>query len=74
MQLLIVLPDALYTELQEVSAEVKDLTYSPACWAAEAVEAALASRRLPRVRIPITPLDVFQRKAIECGSEDTELT
>ena len=48
----IVLEDALYTELQQASAEIHEMGYTPEIWACEAVSATLASRRLPRVFVP----------------------
>ena len=48
----IVLEDALYTELQQASAEVHEMGYTPEVWAGEAVSSTLASRRLPKVYVP----------------------
>ena len=48
-QVTIKLSDALYRELQSVSEDVREQCLSPERWAAEALEAALATRRLPRV-------------------------
>ena len=44
------LSDELYRELESVSEDVLEQGYTPQMWAKEALEAALASRRLPRVR------------------------
>jgi len=44
------LSDELFAELQSVSEDVLEMCYSPEKWATEAVESALATRRLPRVR------------------------
>jgi hypothetical protein len=49
-QVIVTLSDALYAELESVSEDVLELCYSPERWATEALEAALATRRLPRVR------------------------
>jgi hypothetical protein len=43
------LPDALYTELEAASASVREHGFTPESWAQEAVESALATRRLPKV-------------------------
>ena len=45
------LSDELYMELQRVSEDVLEHGYTPQMWAKEAVESALATRRLPRVRL-----------------------
>jgi hypothetical protein len=50
-QVVINLNDELFAELKSVSSDVLELCYSPEKWATEAVESALATRRLPRVRI-----------------------
>jgi hypothetical protein len=47
-RLTIVLPDALYEELESVAAG-HEMTFGPETWAQEAVESALATRRLPNV-------------------------
>ena len=44
------LSDELFAELQSVSEDVLEMCYSPEKWATEAVESALATRRLPRAR------------------------
>jgi metal-responsive CopG/Arc/MetJ family transcriptional regulator len=45
-RIVINLPDSLYAELAEMSAQTRDVTCSPARFAQEIVEADLASRRL----------------------------
>jgi len=45
------LSDELYRELQRVSEDVLEMCYSPERWAQEALEAALATRRLPRLKL-----------------------
>lgn len=50
-QVIIKLSDEMYAELQSVSEDVLEMCYSAERWATEAVESALASRRLPRVRV-----------------------
>lgn len=47
MQITITLNDELYRELQRVSADVREMGYSPERWASELVESELATRRLP---------------------------
>jgi hypothetical protein len=47
------LPDGLYTELLSASAEVKEIGFQPKHWAQEAVQSALAARRLPRMAAAI---------------------
>ena len=61
----ICLPDALYAELAEVSANTRDLTYSPERFAQEIVEADLASRRLPRIQLAIAT-EALERKPVHC--------
>jgi hypothetical protein len=46
----ITLSDELYAELASVSEDVLEQCYSPEKWAREALESAIATRRLPRVR------------------------
>ena len=60
----ITLNDTMYAELETVAAGTPDLTFSPATWAQEAVEAALASRRLPAIS-RLTADEVFGRKPEE---------
>jgi hypothetical protein len=50
-QITIKLSDDLYAELLSASSDVLEMCYSPERWATEAVESALASRRLPRVKL-----------------------
>lgn len=45
------LPDALFRELETASAQVREHGFGPAEWAAEIIEAEMASRRLPGVRL-----------------------
>ncbi len=61
------LSDALYSELAEVSAGVREHGYSADMWAAEAVESALAARRLPKV--PPGKHGPHTRKEIEIEAE-----
>lgn len=49
-QVTIKLSDEMYTELPSVSQDVLEMCYSPEKWATEAVESALATRRLPRAK------------------------
>lgn len=65
----ITLPDSLYAELEVASAGVRDLTFSPAIWAAEAVESALATRRLPQVRLRLRAEDALGRKAVSVAED-----
>jgi hypothetical protein len=46
------LNEELYAELEEASAPHREMTFGPAEWAQEAVESALATRRLPRFTKP----------------------
>ena len=62
-QIVICLPDPLYAELAEVSANTRDLTYSPERFAQEIVEADLASRRLPRIRLSMMT-EALERKPV----------
>ncbi len=48
-QITLTLPDALFTELEAASAGVREHGFTPETWAQEAVESALATRRLPKV-------------------------
>jgi hypothetical protein len=50
-QITLTLPDALYTELEAASASVREHGFTPETWAQEAVESALATRRLPGVQL-----------------------
>jgi hypothetical protein len=59
-QITIVLCDELYSELEAVAAG-HEMTFTPATWAQELIES-LATRRLPKVRIPITA-EGLERKA-----------
>jgi hypothetical protein len=43
------LSNTLYSELLDASARVNEHGFGPASWAQEAIEAALASRRLPKI-------------------------
>jgi hypothetical protein len=49
-QVTIKLSDEMYAELQRVCDDVRETCYSPEKWATEALESALATRRLPRVK------------------------
>ena len=57
----VTLSDEQYKELQSLAAGVREMTFKPEHWAAEAIEAALASRRLRRVRIAITEVEALGR-------------
>lgn len=57
------LSDELYRELQRVSEDVLEMCYSPERWATEAVESALATRRLPRAKREI--FNVFSHSSME---------
>jgi hypothetical protein len=50
-QITIHLQEELYNELEAASAVVRELGFGPEAWAQEAIESALASRRLPRVPV-----------------------
>jgi len=50
-QITITLADPLYAELETVSANVREHGFGPESWATEAVESALATRRLPAVTL-----------------------
>lgn len=54
----------LYRELEAAAAESREMTYHAEQWAADCVASALASRRLSKVRIPVTPLDALERKPV----------
>jgi hypothetical protein len=62
------LPDALFAELETASSNVHEFGFTPERFAQEAVESALASRRLPRVRLPITADAALARSPIEAES------
>lgn len=49
-RIVITLADELYAELEAASAKVSELGFKPETWAQEAVESALASRRLAYVQ------------------------
>jgi hypothetical protein len=71
-EITIKLPDELYTELQTVSSEcTKEMGFGPEQWAGEAVESALATRRLP-VSTHVTIEDVYDRRPIIAGSDSHE--
>jgi hypothetical protein len=64
------LPDALYAELEVASAGVHELGYSPAACAQEAIESALATRRLPSVSVGrcgprVRAADIDEAEAME---------
>lgn len=61
-QITITLPDELYTELERASHGVREMGFSPETWAQEAVESALATRRLPGVPRGLTVEEVLGRK------------
>ncbi|HET9741751.1 MAG TPA: hypothetical protein VFQ00_03285 [Terriglobales bacterium] len=67
-QIMITLPDALYGELEAVAASTEEFCYSPERWAQEVVENELASRRLPRVRMPMTKAEALQRQPVAAES------
>jgi hypothetical protein len=58
----LVLSDALYAELETASAGARELGFGPETWAQEAVESALATRRLPKNSLRLTAEDSYQRK------------
>ena len=60
--LIIKLNPELYSELETASRNVYEMGYGPERWATEAVEAALASRRLPRVA---GGLEALERNTVE---------
>ena len=60
------LPDILYNELRAISDCTREHGYTPELWAQEAVESALATRRLPNV--PVGSHGPHTRRVIE----DTE--
>jgi hypothetical protein len=71
-QITITLPDELYVELQTVSSEcTKEMGFGPETWAQEAVESALASRRLP-VSTHVTIEDIYERRPIMAGRDSDE--
>ncbi|MBB5059094.1 hypothetical protein HDF16_003817 [Granulicella aggregans] len=51
MQITIDLSDRQYAELKRATARANEPAFTPADWAREAVESALASHRLPTVRV-----------------------
>lgn len=51
-QITIALRDELYAELVQAAAATRERAFGPEHWAEEAVEAALATRRLPRFARP----------------------
>ena len=55
----------LYSELETASRNVYEMGYGPERWATEAVEAALASRRLPRVAVTVEALERHNIQPIE---------
>ena len=66
-QITLTLPDALYTELEAASASVREHGFTPETWAQEAVESALATRRLPSV--PVGGHGPHKRRAVEADAE-----
>ena len=48
----VLLPDALYSELQEVAAAVDEPGYGAGRWANDLIASELAARRLPKVSQP----------------------
>ena len=65
------LPDVLYAELETAAASVRELGFRAETWAQEAVEAALATRRMP-ARVSIGPEDALARRAAPEIQEDSE--
>jgi hypothetical protein len=63
--LIIKLNPVLYSELETASRNVYEMGYGPERWATEAVEAALASRRLPRVAVGLEALERHNIQPIE---------
>jgi hypothetical protein len=49
MRIMIVIPDCMYSELEEASSATRELGYGPEHWASDVVVSELAARRLPRV-------------------------
>ncbi len=46
------LPDGLYTELAEITAQINEPGYGPKSWATDLIASELASRRLSRLSQP----------------------
>jgi hypothetical protein len=55
--LVITLNPELYSELETASRHVCEMGFGPEKWATEAIESALASRRLPRVAVGLEALE-----------------
>ncbi len=68
----IALPETLFAELITAAAEAKELCFGPAQFAAECIMSELASRRLPRVRVPITAAEAFGRKPLQYPEDPDE--
>ena len=69
-QIVIALPDTLFTELQAASAGSRECGFTPAMWAQEAVESALATRRLPSV--PVGSHGAHKRRGQAAPGGDAE--
>ena len=63
--LVIKLNPELFSELEIASRHVCEMGFGPERWATEAIEAALASRRLPRVAVTVEALE--RHGSVDCG-------
>lgn len=69
-QIVLNLPDALYLELEVVSARVREHGYGPTQWAQEVIEADLASRRLPKVALGVYGARIGTPEVVEAEEAD----
>ena len=67
-KIVLILPDALYSELETASAGIHEMGFGPQRFAQEILEADLATRRLPRV----PPSVQCGRHNHSCAGRETE--